>query len=303
MEVLDNYGVEGFLCHTCGSVLNHDLELTEAGHEQSTRLNNQFKFITDILPQIDAVRIPDNTFDVAFGNKREVRRDATNPAVASIVVDGASKRPTAVHGLQNTGPKTMSVNIASAEGLTETERAEEKARKEKIAQQNALPSWMSNSTITGESFKGNNTALASAQKDGVDVKDSALKESADDKQHAELDDLMARLKEQRAAEANKRKLEDDEDGSDDEEDDGAFEDVVAPSASHTPAPTYNPVGKVGASPAPLKRSSDDIAVDGAGEKSAVNEEEKQIKKVKVETPPAEANGDRESEDELEFEDV
>ncbi len=154
LEVLDRVGPNGFECHECGALLIHDLKLEETGHEETKRLNQQLKFISDKLQEIDEVPIPDNTFEFAYSHRREVVRDATNPATASVAVDPTNKRPTAVHGLQNTGPKTMAVNISSNDGPTEAEMAAEEARKKKIAEQNAKPEWITVSTVTGESFVG-----------------------------------------------------------------------------------------------------------------------------------------------------
>ena len=296
MEVLDNVGPQGFLCHTCGGKLEHDLELNSAGHEQSTRLNNQFKFITEILPQIDGVRIPDNTFDMAFTKARPVIRDATNPALASVPVDLGGKRPTAVHGLQNTGPTTISVNISTSGGPSEAELAADKARKEKIALQNALPSWMSNSTVTGEAFSTAAPAPAATTGGDADVRGSSLKQSVGEKEHADIDSLFARLKEQQAAEAA-RKLDEDDEGSDEDEDEDedGFEDVFT-NAGHTSGATAALAIPGSTTPGTQKRTNDDVAkVDGPSERQA--------KKVKVEMPATKGGDDGESEEDVEFEDV
>lgn len=289
MEVLDNFGPEGFICHRCGNPLVHDLERNSAGHEQSTRLNNQFKFVTGLLQQIDQVHIPDNTFDVAIANARPVVRDSSHPGVQSVPMDLAAHRPTAVRGLANVGPKSMAVNISSAEGPTEAEKAAEQERRERIAQQNALPSWMVNSTITGEPFSGEGTPAVVAKKEELDEKDATLlQQVASDRDHKDIDDIFARLK----AEQEQKELEEDEFGTDDdededEEDEGDFEDVMATganSSAHTPSAMGQP-----ASQTPASTSGD---ADG----------ERPAKKVKVESPPP-AGEEEESDEDLEFEDV
>ncbi|OLN97466.1 Transcription initiation factor IIE subunit alpha [Colletotrichum chlorophyti] len=266
MEVLDNVGPEGFVCHRCGSPLTHDLERNSTGHEQSTRLNNQFKFITELLPRIDEMVVPDNTFDIAISKALPVVRDASYQAVTTIPV--SSLQPTAVKGLDNVGPKSMSVSISATDGPSEAEKAAEKARKEKIAQQNALPSWMSNSTVTGESFSSQAGPTPATKVEEVDDKAAVVK-SADNPEHAELDDYFARLKAEQAAEAARAMEE--EEGSDDEEEEDAFEDV-------TPSIT-TPAIKLEPSP---------------------DSEERAVKKVKVEVP---AEEDGESDEDMEFEDV
>ena len=292
MEVLDNFGPEGFICHRCGNPLTHDLDRNSAGHEQSTRLNNQFKFVTDLLQQIDQVHIPDNTFEVALGNARPVIRDSNHPGIKSIPVDAAGNRPTAVKGLANTGPKSMAVSISAADGLTEAEKAAEIERREKIAQQNALPAWMSNSTITGESFSGAPTPTLLAKREDADVKTALPTVPAYERDHKDIDDVFARLK----AEQEQKELEEEEYGSDDEDEededeDEDFEDVMgtgANSAAGTPSVIGIGASHVGQAPG-----------GGGGDLDA----ERPAKKVKVESP-AQANGEEEESDEdLEFEDV
>jgi transcription initiation factor TFIIE subunit alpha len=321
MEVLDNVSPAGFLCHRCGRLLTHDLERNSVGHQKSTRMNNQFKFITGLLPQIDSVAIPDITFDAAFANARPVARKDIHQAMASVVVETGLNRPTAVKGLANTGPKSMQVSISTADGPTEEEKVAERVRKERIAKQNALPSWMSSSTVTGESFSGTATSApggsAPTREEG-DVKDLAAKKALDAKDHADIDDYFARLKAEQAAEAERKAAEQDEYGSDDEYA-GDFEDVVntsTGSAGVTPAST---AGMAAASapvlPSPLRQSSvpqpgnlkrDVSASDsstGATSPAEVTpaSDGRSAKKVKLEAPPPADDG--EDEDGVEFENV
>ncbi|EON96161.1 putative transcription initiation factor iie subunit alpha protein [Phaeoacremonium minimum UCRPA7] len=302
MEVLDSVGPAGFLCHRCGSVLTHDVERHSAGHEKSTRLNNQFKFITDLLPKIDSVVIPDNTFDVAFANARAVERDAQHQIARSVAVDMGLNRPTAVKGLANTGPKTIEVSISTSEGPTEEEKEAERLRKEKIAKQNQLPSWMSNSTITGESFSATPNTGSALPASEADSKDATGKESIDAKQHQEIDDYFARLKAEQAALAAKKE-EDEESGSEEDEDD--FEDVVAGgnNAGITPASTA-PTANLPAVPSPLRQTSvpikREISVESPSKRGSPGSDDRPAKKVKLEEPAAD---DGESEDDMEFEDV
>lgn len=232
MDVLDSASHQGFLCHRCGHVLTHDLDRNSTGHEQSTRLNNQLKFITEQLPKIDTVVIPDNTFEVAFSRARPVAREATHPSQDSVPVESVQSRVTVVRGMANTGPTSISVNISAMDG-TEAEKLAEKARKEKAALQNALPSWMSNSTITGESFSGTNPVLpAVAKREDADAKDAGS-HSFDAKEQSEMDDYFARLKKQAAEQAaGQTQARPDED--EDEDDD--FEDVVSSAPPVTESP-------------------------------------------------------------------
>lgn len=338
MEVLDNVSSAGFLCHRCGHVLEHDADRNSVGHQQSTRMNNQFKFITDLLPQIDSVVVPDNTFDAAYSNARPVHRADTHRVVQSVAVE--SNRPTAVKGMANTGPKSMQVSISTADGLSEGEKAAERERKERIAKQNALPSWMSNSTITGESFQGDTATTGAGlvlPKEEVDIK-AVEKQLPEVAEQSAIDELyaqhMAQLKAETEAEAARKAAAAAAaaaEGSDDDEDDGDFEDVLAISTnsiSGTPASTaaaaISAVGAVPFVPSPLRQSSVPSQsslkreAPGSGTSTGMaspigastpGSDDRPVKKVKVEAPSlpppggAEDGEDGEDDEDLEFEDV
>ena len=61
LEVLDNRGPQGFLCHKCQGLLQRDDNLVgdRTGHEKQSKLNSQLKPLLDLLPQIDDVFIPE----------------------------------------------------------------------------------------------------------------------------------------------------------------------------------------------------------------------------------------------------
>ncbi len=46
-------------------------------------MHNQYKFITDLLPEIDKRAVPECTFDIAFENRIPIVRDATHQIAAS----------------------------------------------------------------------------------------------------------------------------------------------------------------------------------------------------------------------------
>ena len=338
LEVIDNASAEGLRCHRCSHILVHDADRNSVGHQQSTRMNNQFKFITDLLPQIDSVVVPDNTFDAAFATARPVVRDEANQVAQSVAVEpGSLNRPTAVKGLANTGPKSMHVSISTADGPTEEEKAAERERKERIAKQNALPSWMSNSTVTGESFSGPapeevpDIVLPKEEADGG--KNGVAEKPADDKEHADIDDYFARLKAEQAAEAQRKAAEeeDEEEYESGDDDEGDFEDVVGTStstAAGTPRSTTAGAGggTLPVAPSPLRQSSVPLQsslkreASGSGTSTGVaspagggtpGDDGRPAKKVKVEEPPPAPSGDAtrggeddgEDEDDVEFEDV
>lgn len=276
MEVLDNSSEKGFLCHRCGSVLIHDPERQSGGHEQSTRLNNQLKFITDLLPQLDSVEIPNNTFETALEAARPVVRDATNQVAPSVVVESTDK-PTAVRGMADTGPKSIAISITATNGPSDAEKDAERARKEKIAQQNALPSWHTSSTVTGISYDNTENAN-SVGKTEEDKKPDLDADSKEDTAASQA--YWARLAEE--AEAERRAAEEGEDDEDDDEDE-EFEDAIPASVNTSFAGEKRVV------------SSGDTS---AAETPAA--EDRPAKKVKVEEPSNDADSD---EEDVAFEDV
>ncbi|KAI3330953.1 hypothetical protein F4824DRAFT_491874 [Ustulina deusta] len=278
MEVLDKVDpVRGFICHRCDDVLIFDPEREAGGHEQSTKLNNQLRFITDMLPKLDAMVVPENTFEIAHAAALPVVRDATNQAAPSIVVESMAK-PTAVKGMANTGPQSIAVDITELEGPTEAERKAEQERKEKIAQSNALPAWHVQSTVTGASYAGANP-LPVAKADEEEEKKPA--DQVDDTMHSEeVTNLFEMLARQQAEEAQRKEAEAED--SDEEEDDGddeeeEFEDIM----NNTGEKRHASSGTTSVADTPAS-------------------EERPPKKVKVEEPADEADSDDED---VAFEDV
>jgi len=314
MEVLDKVGPQGFLCHKCGYLLEHDVDNNRGGHEQSTKLNAQFKFITDLLPEIDKVVIPENTFEQALASARRVIRDATNPAYESAPID-TSEKPTAVRGLTNVGPTSISVTLTTSEGPTAADLAAAQARKQKIAAQNAMPFHFTHSTITNEQVKfAPQPLFQSSQSLEPDKKDIALDSPSANGDAAEIDDYFARLKAEQAKEAEQEQDEEFETDDEDEEDLG-FEDVVpngTASDAVTPASSFGggdlrPTPTSSGLSGVLKKSG---SVSGnstsPGSTSPVTglgtTEDRPAKKVRIEEPTPK-DEDEESEEDMEFEDV
>ncbi|KAL7943003.1 hypothetical protein V8C42DRAFT_331052 [Trichoderma barbatum] len=292
MEVLDSVGPEGFLCHRCRRPLSFEADRNAGGHEQSTRLNDQFKFISELLPKIDAAHIPECDFDRALSKARPVVRDATHQRAATIPVDDGSSRPMAVRGLANTGPQSIAVNISTSDGPSEAEKEAERLRKEKIAQQNALPAWMSNSTITGESFSAAAEAAALGLSREAAARNLSQGKLVDNNATTQIDDIFEKLKaEQAAILAREADVEDEEGDYGSEEEDDEFEDVVATGNN---SGLGTPGIKAEASEVPSRDAS----------RMEDSSDERANKRVKVEAEiKKEDSGDEDEEDELEFEDV
>jgi transcription initiation factor TFIIE subunit alpha len=145
LEVLDSVGPMGFTCQRCGTVLERSKEQEAPGHHQLSRMNNQFKFMTDMLQEVDKAVVPECNFDKAIAAARPIVREATHEVLASIPIDTGLNKPSAVKGLANVGPKSMQVTIM--DGGDEQERIEERKRKERMLKENALPSWITDSSV------------------------------------------------------------------------------------------------------------------------------------------------------------
>ncbi|KUJ07086.1 uncharacterized protein LY89DRAFT_691894 [Mollisia scopiformis] len=314
IEVLDKWLPEsGFLCHKCGNVLIHDVENNRGGHEQSTKYHAQFRFITDMLPKLDEVIVPENNFDRAFASQLKVIRDETNPANETAPVDAAAAKPTAVRGMANVGPTSISVTLTASEGPTEADIAAEQARKEKIASQNAMPVHFSHSTITGEQVKFAQSSHQPSQSLEHDKKSVGADTPLMNGDGAEIDDYFARLKAEQQKEAEREK--DEEYETDDEEDEEDFEDVVPTgtgSGIGTPASSAgdskpNLVSLANGLPGVLKKGgSASASGTSTGATSPVtgpgtpNDEGRPTKRVRIEEPVPK---EEESEEDMEFEDV
>ncbi|KAI1336152.1 hypothetical protein F5Y15DRAFT_419155 [Xylariaceae sp. FL0016] len=276
MEVLDKVGPKGFTCHRCDFILDFDPNREAGGHEQSSRLNQQLRFITQMLPKLDSVVVPDNTFENALAAARPVNRDATNQVANSVVVESIS-RPTAVKGMANTGPQSIAISITDEGGPTEAEKEAERVRKAKIAESNALPSWHAQSTVTGQSYSGNAVTPATKAEE-EDTKKSI--DQVDDSMHSEevnnLFNMLARQQE----EARLKEAEAEDSDEEEEEEEEEFEDITN-NASSVGEKRHISSGTTSAADTPAS-------------------EERPPKKVKVEEP----TNDADSEDEdLAFEDV
>ncbi|TGO83132.1 hypothetical protein BPOR_0698g00050 [Botrytis porri] len=291
-EVLDKRSYEGFLCHKCDYLLVHDPDNNRGGHEQSSKLNAQFKFITDLLPKIDKVVIPANTFEQALSTARKVVRDEANPGIT----------------------------LTNGEGPTAADIAAEQARKEKTAAQNALPQHFTHSTITGEQVKFGSQPTTSVGP-AVDANKKYIKpETEGIGEGAEIDDYFAQLK---AAQAKELEQEADEEYETDDEEEEGFEDVIPNGTTSGAATPASSVGGTETKPSVtsgsglsgvLKHSrNESVSASGTstGRGSPVTgpntpNEDRPTKRVRIEEPAPTApaiKDEEESEEDMEFEDV
>ncbi|KAF2995533.1 hypothetical protein E8E13_002380 [Curvularia kusanoi] len=233
MDVLDNPDPQarasGFLCIKC----NFPLDEIDEGNQHDAddapaKFNKNFKPLLDLMKIIDELKIPLIEGKDAVDNAIPVPTDkTTNPGTKMEIVDTTIVRPTAVKGLAAEREK-VDVKIASSAEEHEKQAAAERARQEKIAAQNQLPSWHTESTVIKDT--GASTAGVKQETNGTSGP-SIKTEQADG--HAEtqnLDDVFAQIE----AERRKKEQEEDDDDDDDEDEDDEFEDVAVGTPSELP---------------------------------------------------------------------
>lgn len=283
MDSMDDMG--GFHCKRCTHLLDHVEEDELANENESMkRLNQQIERLTSLLKQIDAASVPENDFQTALSKQKPVQRSDANPGAKMEVVDLLNKNLQSTKGLE-IKPEKIAVQVQDDEDVKrESAAAEAQAKKEREAKQNALPEWITHSTldhggITAVGAKEEHQRLQrEAHSSGV-IKEDA---GEDVKAAAGDDDAMAQywkqLEAEKAQEAQKAREEEEEEEEDDEDD---FEDVDM-TGSGTPATGVN--GTAAASTGmntPLNVES-----------SNATDDERDAKRVKTEHPSASkpANG-------------
>lgn len=300
----------GFLCKVCGFLLEAMENTDQGGHEQSTKLNAQFRFITEMLPKLDQFIIPESIAEQALESARKINRDESNPAYDSLPVTTAYARPTAVKGLVNTGPTSIAVTLTTSEGPTEADVAAEQARKEKVAKQNAMPVHFTHSTVTGEQVKFGAPTTTTSSIKLEDKKTSTPDGDPLDADTTEIDDYFANLKAQQARDALIAEEEEEEEETDD---DGEFEDAM-PLDTSAPASQKSPSkdSTLGLRPGPAKQlgesgSSTGLTSPATGSGIASEDDEdsdRAAKRSKMDGGAAVKQEDEvESEEDMEFEDV
>ena len=235
LEVLDNISPMGeFLCHRCKGVLERDdvSAADMAGHERQSKLMAQLDRLLRIMPEIDSQTVPRNDFETAFSVAVPIHRDEEiNPARKTEAVETGRNLPAPVRGIAiTTAP--IQVSLMTNDERAAVERAEAQ-RQAKILEQNRLPSWHTNSTVTGEA-----TAVGNKERERLAARNSRafepIKAEEDKKiQNNVLDDELAAYYAQMAQEKAKEAQ---EDQSSAEEEDDEFEDVdVGVSGVGTPS--------------------------------------------------------------------
>lgn len=279
-----------FPCPTCETPLNRT-ETSAADRAGSVRSGLLLKQLDKLvgsdglLREIDRLEIPQNAWPDALARQKKI--DRTD---GSIEHDWKVVKPDAqnatVHGIKSQAPD-IEVAFMTRE---ENEKEEAEKKRQRLAQQqsNALPSWHTQSTVTGDKTALGDAEEARLKEIGATLKAEDDPTSATSNVPADNNQYISDYYNLLQAQASQKKEDgSDEDDEEDDEDDG-FEDVI-PAA--TPADSSTGI----------KRKADDSDV-GSGLNTAVSTPafaDSPSKRVKVEESAADADDD----DEDEFEDA
>lgn len=300
LEAIDNLdpATGQWLCHMCSGILQEVPEDERANENQSLkRLNNQLEKLLKLMQQIDATDVPENDFEMALSKQKPIVKSETHPGSRTEVVDLPNKNVQSTKGIVMQ-PDRIGVDLLDDEDVKRTHAAAEAQRKKDLeAKQNALPEWIVKSTVTGDI-----TTVGAKEKQLERARDAhaaVIKEDEGDekKPAASSDDAVmaaywAELAAAKEKEAQAERDEEDDDEEDDEEDEFVDVDV----SGGTPV-NGNGV-KNGTSTSGMNTPMN-------VESSNATDDERDAKRVKIESKPAEdtpAASDAD-EDELDFEDV
>ena len=139
-----------FQCMDCGSTLQEETNsgVDENGEEKAkyARLMQQVDPIVRAMKAVDDIHVPENTFNIALANAippfDDVDTSVDYPNVAPTHISGGSD-------VQTTTSAGHSFKVDFAE-IQEGPSAEDIAKRAAQQQQNALPVWHTQSTVSGE---------------------------------------------------------------------------------------------------------------------------------------------------------
>ncbi|KAF2150651.1 hypothetical protein K461DRAFT_229161 [Myriangium duriaei CBS 260.36] len=247
LEVMDNVGAEGFYCHRCDHLLESQEDTDgPAENESMKRMNDQLSKILSLMRTIDSTTVPENDFDTALRYHLPVERPDSHPGARTTVVDDRKPHIASSKGLA-VAPEKVSVNLTeSRDGADKAADAAARAEKrEREAKQNALPEWISKSTLTGDvttvgakeeadrrrrELEGHHDYAAAEEAEAEDKKRDVV-------DNAVMDDYWKALKAEQERERREEE-EGSEDEDEDEEDD--FEDVEGMEVKREASPAKKP---------------------------------------------------------------
>jgi transcription initiation factor TFIIE subunit alpha len=296
-QVLNYHNDEGFSCEKCGTTLEETPQAAGIiGHEKHSLLMDQLSKILSLMQQVDRLKIPENDFETAWENKKEVPRARGQHARREFVpVPGAIK----VAKAGRTGPEkikaeALGISLTTEEDHDAAEAARREAKKAALAKQNMLPSWHTESTVASIA-----PGAVPAEDQLANGNVTKKEEEADEQKPIvdEEDDLAAyRAEMQREKEEAERRAAEEDLDSDDEDED-SFEDVMSTGVGTplagitTPASSFQQQLQLQLHPTAngVKREFDsdsgpssDANTPAAGTPSANDGSEREMKRVKFE---------------------
>lgn len=294
LEVMDSLDMAtgSFLCTKCGAPLEPvDDEERANENESMKRMNQQFAKLVELMQKIDAAAVPENDFETALSKQKPIEKTDSHPGTRTEIVDVPNRNVQNTKGLE-VKPEKIAVELKDDEDVKrENAAADARAKKEKEARQNALPEWISKSTISGDitavGAKEERQRLEREAHTGVLTHD----EEEEKKAVKGDDDVMAAYwKELELAQKKEAQLQKEEDDEEEDEED-EFEDVEG--IDGTPNAAAN--GSTNGANTPANQES-----------SNATEDERESKRAKMDKTPAQdtpAASDADDDDELEFENV
>ena len=318
MEVIDNLDMQGnYCCHRCQNILqfrtNDEAETGgPAVAENATiqRLNQQLSPLLNLMQRLDSSTVPENDWEIALANARPVQRAKEDQGIKNETIVDSQLRviPQKVKGMETKERVEVSLVGATSAEAEERRREEERERKEQLRVQNQLPSWHTQSTVTGLSSAAANGAAKSDQNgngaspdiltNGIKTEDmvenkKAVKDTTNNNA-ADLDGYFANLQKMMENEGDDDRHSGSNNSNSDDEDDDEFEDVTfanqhsngnaGPSASK---PLPNGVNAVKAENANAISSAGISSEDSSANPSGQNSEDeghRSAKRVKIEEP-------------------
>lgn len=310
LDNLDDYTGQ-FLCHRCKHPLDPVEEDERANENESMkRLNQQLEKLISLSQKIDATTVPENDFTTALDKQKPIQRTDVNPGAKTEIVDTPSKNLQSTKGLE-IKPEKIAVQVQDDEDVKrENAAAEAEARKAKEARANALPEWISRSTITHDIT----TVGAKEEKERREREAHAgvFKEDDGDekKPSVDNDDVMAAYWKELALAREKEAQQARDEEEEDEDDEDEFEDVDVTGGGSTPANGMNgtaatstgmntPLNAESSNATDDEREAKRVRIEEPSSSNAANGANGQTEKASEDTPAASDADD----DELEFQDV
>ena len=300
----------GFECDRCDAELVDDDDSVEvkSSQERLGRLMEQLKPVIDLLKKIDEAVVPQNEFEDALRQCIPVAR-VKNLLTGAVVTTGylggpggsdLGDIPYTKGGLNTPAAAPLEITFTSGEEKSVADKAAQIAKRNAQIEQNALPVWHTQSTVSGEITKlGLKEAAAREEREGflggaADDSAGAKKEEPGKVEVNAIQEYYAAMAAQKAREAAEEEEEDEEEEEEDE-----FEDVVTadvtPSVG-TPAAVNGGAGVIAIG---KEEESDSSSSSGMGKQDIVMSQVGNgppTKKVKVVSPQPATGRDEDEED-------